>query len=233
MYSLFLKDLQANATFGGDISDGNGHVQVPATAAINYFTNGLYYRYFNENYTYNTDYYLKYAKYFKSIKSHFDVQAGYSYQYFNFYTKGEQNYAADGVTPITGEEYPDFTGQYYIESPFGRVNFDVDNKYLLTATIRDDRSSRFGPANRNGYFPSAAIAWRIKEEPFLKNTEVLSDLKLRLSYGLTGQQDIGFANNSALFPLRGRLWNRATKRRATSSVIPLQLRYGLMDITPA
>ena len=195
----FLKELQANAIFGGDISDGNGHVQVPATAAQYFFQNGLFYRYFNENYTYNTDYYLKYTKDFKSINSHFDVQAGYSYQYFNFYTKGEQSYEADGVTPIP-QDYANFTGQYYIESPFGRANFNVDNKYLLTASIRDDRSSRFGPANRNGYFPSAALAWRINEEPFLKNTAVVSDLKLRVSYGLTGQQDIGSGSISDYFP---------------------------------
>ncbi len=201
----FLKELQANATFGGDISDGQGHALVPATAASAFALNGNIlgtdYGYFGENYSYNTDYYLKYAKDLKSINSHFDVQAGYSYQYFNTYNRSIQMYSADGLRPFNAP-IPAFTGQYYIESPFGRVNFDLDHKYLLTASIRDDRSSRFGPANRNGYFPSAAIAWRIKEEPFLKDAEVLSDLKLRVSYGLTGQQDISgiSSGNSAYFP---------------------------------
>src|SRR6202022_3528157 len=65
------------------------------------------------------------------------------------------------------------------------------DKYLLTATIRDDRSSRFPAANRNGYFPAVGLAWRIKEESFLKTVDFISDLKLRAGYGITGQQDIG------------------------------------------
>ena len=186
----FLKDLQFNATFGGDISDGYGSNLIPASAAVDFTQNGSFTRYYNENYTYNTDYYLKYTKEFKSIKSNLDVQAGLSYQYFNTYFRAEQGYAANMSTPIGNPSLPGY-GQYYIESPFGRLNFDVDNKYLLTASIRDDESSRFGPSNRNGYFPSIALAWRLKEEDFLKGVDVLSDLKLRGSYGITGQQDLG------------------------------------------
>ncbi|MDB5007354.1 MAG: iron complex outerrane recepter protein [Mucilaginibacter sp.] len=186
----FLKELQFNATFGGDISDGTGSNLIPATAAVDFTQKGSYTQYFNENYTYNTDYYLKYAKEFKSINSNLDVQAGYSYQYFNTYLRGEQGYAADKVTPVGNPSLPTY-GQYYIASPFGRVNFDIANKYLITATIRDDQSSRFSPSNRNGYFPSVALAWRLKQEDFLKGVDVLSDLKLRGSYGITGQQDLG------------------------------------------
>lgn len=186
----FVKGLQFNATFGGDMSDGYGSNLIPASAAADFTQNGSFTQYFNENYTYNTDYYLKYTKAIKSINSNLDVQAGYSYQYFNTYFRGEQGYAADKVTPIGTASLPGY-GQYYIESPFGRLNFDVDNKYLLTATIRDDRSSRFGASNRNGYFPSIALAWRLNEENFLKNVTVLSNLKLRASYGITGQQDLG------------------------------------------
>jgi iron complex outermembrane receptor protein len=94
------------------------------------------------------------------------------------------------VTPI-GSPSVNFPGQYYIESPFARLNYSFEDKYLLTATIRDDRSSRFGPSNRNGYFPSVALAWRIKEESFLKSVDAISDLKLRAGYGVTGQQDVG------------------------------------------
>ncbi|MDB5135667.1 MAG: iron complex outerrane recepter protein, partial [Mucilaginibacter sp.] len=191
----FLKELQANATFGGDVSDGQGHTFIPATAALDFPQKGSYSQYFNENYTYTTDYYLKYSKDFKDIKSHFDAQAGYSYQYFNEYFRGEQTYAADRVTPINGPTIPGY-GQYYIESPFGRINYNYDEKYLLTATMRDDRSSRFGPDHRNGYFPSVAVAWRIKQEDFLKSVDFLSDLKLRASYGITGQQGITVTNNN-------------------------------------
>ncbi|HZX59390.1 MAG TPA: TonB-dependent receptor, partial [Mucilaginibacter sp.] len=162
----------------------------PATSASGFAANGSYSQYFNENYTYNNDYYLKYSKDFKSINSHLDLQAGYSYQYFHFYNEPEATYKADKVTVNTAAPAT-FPGQYYIESPFGRLNFDVDGKYLLTATIRDDRSSRFGSSNRNGYFPSVALAWRLKEESFFKSVDVLSDLKLRVGYGITGQQDVG------------------------------------------
>lgn len=186
----FLKELTANATFGGDLSDGQGSNFIPAYAAVDFAQKGSFSQYFQENYTYNTDYYLKYSKDFKNIKSHFDLQAGYSYQYFKFYNRNEQGYAADMVTPI-GSPSVNFPGQYYIESPFARMNFSFHDEFLLTATIRDDRSSRFGPINRNGYFPSIALAWRIKEESFLKSVDAISDLKLRASYGITGQQDLG------------------------------------------
>jgi len=186
----FLKALQFNATFGGDLSAGQGHTLIPATAASNFTQQGSFSRYYNKNYTYNTDYYLKYERDFKEIKSHFDVQAGYSYQYFNSYFRPEQGYKADMVTPIGVPSLPGY-GQYYIESPFARANYSFDGKYLLTATIRDDRSSRFSDLHKNGYFPSVAFAWRMKEESFLKGIDAISDLKFRASYGVTGQQDIG------------------------------------------
>jgi len=191
----FLKELQFNATFGGDISHGQGNTFVPATAAANFNQTykGMYSQYYNENYTYNNDYYLKYTKDFKDIKSHLDVQVGYSYQYFHIFDRPENTYAAD-KTHITTAASNSFPGQYYIESPFGRLNFTFDDKYLLTATIRDDRSSRFSELNRNGYFPSVGLAWRLKEEPFFKAMTSLSDLKFRVGYGITGQQDIGKGN---------------------------------------
>ena len=73
----------------------------------------------------------------------------------------------------------------------GRVNYSLKDKYLLTATIRADGSSRFSQDNQFGYFPSASVAWRISQEEFLQSNEVLSDLKFRVSYGLTGDQEIG------------------------------------------
>ncbi|SDF07113.1 iron complex outermembrane recepter protein [Mucilaginibacter pineti] len=185
----FLKELQANATFGGDLSNGEGSNLIPATAASKFAQKGSYTSYYNQNYTYNTDYYLKYSKDFKDIKSHFDIQAGYSYQYYNTYVKNFQEKTGDKVTPVNSLVDPTF-GQYYIESPFARANFSFDDKYLLTASIRDDRSSRFSEKYRNGYFPSVAFAWRAKEESFLKSVDVLSDLKIRASYGITGQQDL-------------------------------------------
>ncbi|SHJ62815.1 SusC/RagA family TonB-linked outer membrane protein [Pseudozobellia thermophila] len=78
-----------------------------------------------------------------------------------------------------------------LASSFARLNYGYDNKYLLTATIRRDGSSRFGPDKRYGTFPSASVAWRISQENFLKNSTTLNDLKFRISYGLTGNQNIG------------------------------------------
>ena len=88
----------------------------------------------------------------------------------------------------------------FLVSFFGRLNYILADKYLLTFTLRDDGSSRFAAANRWGLFPSAAFAWKIKEESFLKNVDALSDLKLRLGYGITGQQNILPGQQSADYP---------------------------------
>lgn len=91
-------------------------------------------------------------------------------------------------------------------SQFARINYNYDNRYLLTVTGRRDGSSRFGPNNKYAFFPSAALAWRISEESFLQNNPTLSDLKLRVSYGLTGNSEIGqyrslanLGTNTAIF----------------------------------
>lgn len=73
---------------------------------------------------------------------------------------------------------------------FGRVNYSFMNRYLITATLRNDGTSRFSKDNRWGLFPSVALGWKIKEEGFMKDVDAVSDLKLRLGYGITGQQDI-------------------------------------------
>ena len=80
--------------------------------------------------------------------------------------------------------------EYYLLSMYGRLNYGFASKYMVTATLRADASSRFAKGNRWGYFPSVALGWKLSEEKFLKNNKVLTNLKLRLSYGLTGQQDI-------------------------------------------
>ncbi|NCD69864.1 SusC/RagA family TonB-linked outer membrane protein [Mucilaginibacter agri] len=206
-YTLpFFKDVQLNANVGFDVSDGAGQTYVPATAAAFYTQKGTLSHYFQENTNYVTDYYAKYAHDFKDIKSHVDFTAGYSYQYYSFYTRAQQGYAADGVTTVGLPSNPT-KPQYYVDGFFGRLNYSFNDRYLLTATIRDDRSSRFSDLHRNGYFPSVALAWRLKEEDFLKGADFLSDLKLRVGYGVTGQQDIASnntTNNSYYFPYLAR-----------------------------
>lgn len=83
------------------------------------------------------------------------------------------------------------SSSWAIESYYGRLNYNFDNRYLLTATVRTDGSSRLGPNNRWGTFPSAAIAWRINNEKFMKNYTMLDNLKLRLGWGIVGNQNAG------------------------------------------
>ncbi|AMR33156.1 hypothetical protein A0256_17900 [Mucilaginibacter sp. PAMC 26640] len=101
------------------------------------------------------------------------------YQYYNL-----------GAGSIPGLPSSNFTA-YQIQSYFGRVVYNYNERYLLTATGRIDGSSRFGSDKKFGFFPSAAFAWRASQEEFLKDNKTISDLKLRASYGLTGNSEIG------------------------------------------
>ena len=121
-----------------------------------------------------------------------DVMGGYSWQH-NFVQYDSASYYNREDRWNEANLYqknPTNSKEYYLISFFGRVNWSVGGKYLFTATLRDDASSRFAPQNRWGLFPSLAFAWNIAEEDFLKGGE-LSQLKLRLGWGQTGQQDIG------------------------------------------
>ncbi len=96
---------------------------------------------------------------------------------------------ASGAVNIS--ERNSISDQYRLESVFGRINYTFANKYLLTANIRRDGSSRFGPDNQYGVFPSVSVGWRIIEEDFMQGVSFLSDLKLRASYGVLGSDRIG------------------------------------------
>ena len=138
-----------------------------------------------------------YAQYYKDFNKnhHFDIMGGYEWQHF----WRSQNNDYVGYYPTTnndaslaGTERPHtpykFKTENYLVSFFGRANYILNNRYYLTGTIRYDGSSRF--SDHWSLFPSAAFAWKVKEEAFLKDAEWLSDLKLRLGYGQTGQQDV-------------------------------------------
>lgn len=114
------------------------------------------------------------------------AMAGYGWQHF------WKKYNDTTLSP-KGEELfspKHYESEYYLLSMYGRLNYGYASKYMVTATLRADASSRFAKGNRWGYFPSVALGWKLSEEKFLKNSKVLTNLKLRLSYGLTGQQDI-------------------------------------------
>ena len=89
--------------------------------------------------------------------------------------------------------------RHLLISWYGRLNYTFDNRYLLTATMRADGTSRFSPDNRWGYFPSVGLGWRVDEERFMEDIVWLDNLKLRVSYGETGQQDI--YNNYGYMPV--------------------------------
>ena len=131
-----------------------------------------------------------YANYNETWGIHnLDVMAGYSWQHF-FGMSNDVSYfnVTDEIKPKDGG-YPWWKWESYLVSFYGRVNYSIASKYLFTASLRTDGSSRFAPANRWGVFPSGAFAWNIKEEGFLKGVKAVSQLKLRLSAGVTGQQD--------------------------------------------
>ena len=155
------------------------------------------------------DFYANYVKYFEPIQSNVDLMVGYSWQHFYYkdfsqqksnlvvgdfanisapagwtWNESEQRFWRDDSKPNPYENY--------LVSFFGRLNYNLMDRYLLTATLRRDGSSRFSKNNRWGMFPSVALAWSIINENFMDGTrDVLSNLKLRLGYGITGQQEIG------------------------------------------
>lgn len=195
----FLPDLKLHATVGADYAKGDGTVYVPAYAAQSYNKDeslgGSDYKYGpqkNENRLLTI--YANYAKYFEDIKSNVDLTAGYDYQYWKsttplYYTKSA---AGTNLSTVKASDYRHVMLSYY-----GRINYSFDGKYLLTATVRRDASSRFSKDTRWGTFPSVALGWTLTEEPWLKNQKVLSNLKLRASYGVTGQQE-GIGNYNYL-----------------------------------
>ena len=209
----FFPDLRVNVNLGYDVSKGEGTVYIPDSAASAYRRSpdakhgGVNNKYLQKKSNALLETYLNYTKDIESINSRVDAIAGYSYQDFST-TNYNGELDPNGIlTDANGKKwtpYSDYaTDGFLISSPtfrfdkpqnrlisfFGRLNYSYKGKYLFTGTVRRDGSSRFSEDNRWGWFPSGAFAWRIKEEDFLKNVTVLSDLKLRLGYGETGQQD--------------------------------------------
>lgn len=180
----FLEGLSIVANFGFDFSEVDGYNSTSASSASGYYTggsNGVY-----DSMRRNTlaDIYLNYVQTFNDVHR-FDVMLGQSFQ--DFYRENS-SFNQDGIGTITESE---FASTNALLSYMFRANYGYDNRYLFTFTYRRDGSSRFSEDNRWGNFFSGALAWNIAEEAFLKDSETLSTLKLRLGYGETGQQEIG------------------------------------------
>lgn len=206
----FLPDLRLHASIGGEYAEGvQTTIYSPYSFANNYYGDTKR----DVQYKYNLSYNI-YAQYIKNINDHMiDIMAGGEEQHFHnngyWTSQGWDSYANTAYNIKTAAENA-YATRNTLVSYFGRLNYAWKNRYLFTFTMRWDASSRFAEDNRWGTFPSLALGWKLKEENFLKDVDFLSDLKLRLGWGITGQQDVdtdfGYmplyvtSDNSALYP---------------------------------
>lgn len=185
----FLPDLHVQANVGIDNASGSGDDNTDSTSATNFNTAGRFVHYEQKKKNTLFDIGLFYAKDLKSINSKIDVLVSHSYQTFvtdikNFAAYGQNGVLIPGSTPTNLTDKP----EYRLESYLARVNYTFANKYLLTASLRSDASSKFSKDNRVGYFPAVVGAWKINEDLF-KGSKTINELKLRIGWGVTGQQD--------------------------------------------
>ncbi|MBF0577282.1 SusC/RagA family TonB-linked outer membrane protein [Dysgonomonas sp. GY617] len=195
----FFPDLRLNLNLGMDIATTGGtdfkDPFNPTSYSENNERSGQRKDFTNFRNNQLMEFYGQYIKDVTSLKSKIDVMGGYSWQHNKktsdqglWFVSKEDNSSLGEMNP--GVNYYDFKENYLI-SFFGRLNYTFNDKYLLTATVRRDGSSRFNKDNRWSVFPSVALAWKLKEESFLRDVSVLSDLKARVGWGKTGQQDLG------------------------------------------
>jgi len=226
-YELF-NGFKAKLNFGSDRSIRRTDFYLDKTTKIGQSSNGKA----TVNEYKNTSYLLELtASYEKELSNMQRVSAvaGYSYQEFgynafgttssDFSTDAFGTYNLEAGDPNNTTNWSERTKNQLL-SWLARVNYSYKDKYLATASFRADGSSRFGKNNKYGYFPSFALAWKMSNEPFLSNVEALSQLKLRGSYGLTGNQEIG---NYASLVLLGTGGDAIFNDQPVVSIVPTQL----------
>ncbi|MCB9082066.1 MAG: TonB-dependent receptor [Lewinellaceae bacterium] len=179
----FLPELRANLNVGYDYSHGEGTAITDPNAAFDFTNGGRKGEYEQDKKNTLLEYYMDYTKQFGS--SNLSVMGGYSWQRF---FRDDYNFATNFAGNLILAPANFNPAEYYLVSLFGRVNYSLNDRYLLTLTLRRDGTSRFSEDNRWGLFPAAAFAWKIYDG---NGSGTLSNLKLRLGYGVTGQQDIG------------------------------------------
>ncbi len=201
-YTLpMLPELKFNLNLGMDYSKSDGSRYIDPNAPSDFVYGGYDSNWDQTRDNKSLDFYTQYTKPFDFLDSKFDIMGGYSWQHY--YKKGGEvahritDLDANGNPVLVSDTY--YETENYLVSFFGRLNYGIMDKYLVTLTLRDDGSSRFSDDNRWALFPSAAFAWRIAQEDFVKNVESISNLKLRLGWGVTGQQDI----NQGDYPYMG------------------------------
>ncbi len=225
----FIKGLRANLNLGYEYANEYGTFKKTDSAAAAYsrtnkggYNNRSYLERNNKLY----DVYLNYVRDLGANKnSRVDFTVGHGTQEVGYYNFNFQGRSFDGTPQgqppaFLSNNSDDKNGDDgdLLISYYGRLNFTLANKYVFTFNGRADGSSRFSKENRWGYFPSAAFAWRVNEENFLKDSKVISDLKLRIGYGVTGQKNIprlyGYlpvynqSNNSGLYQLGNTFYTR-------------------------
>jgi iron complex outermembrane receptor protein len=197
----FLPDLHAFVNLAYDVSTTDGHITVDSSAAQDYkrylnstdntLHGGRYDRYMQKRNDKTLEAYLDYTKDFVG-GSRIDVVGGYGYYDYLTTNYAYPDLTTDG-TVVTSPSFDFDKPEYTLMSYYGRANLSYKDRYLITGSIRTDGSSRFAKDKRWGVFPAGAFAWNIKNENFMQNSKTVSALKLRLGYGLTGQQSgIGY-----------------------------------------
>lgn len=188
---------------GDDISDTNLVSQIQTSTKGKF----AHYAQIKDNKIIETS--LFYTKDIKAINTKVDVLAGHTYQDFTDNNYNYASYSLKGVElPGSAPTFATDKPEYRLESYLGRMNLTVNDKYLITASLRRDASSKFSKANRVGYFPAVAAAWKLNEEIF-RSSSVVNELKLRFGWGITGQQD--GINNYNYLPVYSRSGNSAAQ----------------------
>jgi len=191
-----VKDLKVKSTFGLQANFWDSRTWAPNytwDSSVN--PNSYLSEQYNKNLTWLWDNTITYEHTFN--RHRIGVMAGTSAQEndYNFMNGSIQNFASNVTQQLNnGIAQPTVggsTSSWSLFSLMGRINYAYKDKYLVTGTIRRDGSSRFGPGNKYGTFPSASVAWRISQEDFFKNITFVNDLKIRAGYGVTGNQNIG------------------------------------------
>jgi len=224
----FFEGLSAKVNLGADRSNGRASQFSAPITKLGQQGNGTATINQSKNTSYLAELTTNYEKDFGDIHS-LKALLGVSYQEFNFegFNAGSQNFPTTqfGVNNLgAGDQDSFFLGsskaKNQLLSYIGRLNYTLYDRYLLTATIRADGSSRFGADNKYGYFPSLALGWRISDEKFLADSDNLSNLKLRASYGITGNQEIGNYNSLVLL---GTVGDAVFNGERFTSIAPLNL----------
>jgi iron complex outermembrane receptor protein len=185
----FLPELHANYNLGYDYSNGNGTTDQYKNSRDAWASGGSHSKYKQVANNVVSEFYLNYAKDIEAIRSNINAVAGYGYYGFKTTDHNYDKFDDEGKI-LSSPTYPTNPQEHNMLSFYGRLIYTLADKYIVQGSLRRDASSRFSKDNRVGIFPGASIAWKLGDENFIRNNlGTVSDLKLRASYGVTGQQD--------------------------------------------